>query len=235
MRMFSILALAAFTSIGASAVELQPASVTPVSWRFNLVFNDEVDGQWEYNISADGARTHISGGTTWVSQSISETEDMYVDTATWAPLSLVVDGDFAGTQLGAEITWDGAHATGPITVQPVGADAAVTPIDLEMPAGLYERTAFFGGLRGAELAAGDELTISWFNVHAQGVEEVTVTVGAAVELTVPAGTFMTYPVEIVGANLTNIAYVTTSAPRDIVRVDVIGQPMVFELVSSTTP
>ena len=229
----SVLALASVSS--AHAFEIVPENIEPVRWEFNLTMDGAVDGTWAYTVADAGDRMHIYGGTTWPSANITETEDMYVDAATWAPLSLDVDGDFVGTTLQAEIRWDGTQVSGPVTIQQAGAEATTRQIDLEMTEPLFERTAFFAALRGAMFEEGDTFSLSWFNIHAQGMGDAVVTVGAEQEVTVPAGTFSVLPVEIAGSVVTNIAYMTTTVPRELVRVDVVGQPMVFELVSSTTP
>jgi len=218
------------------ATKISTDQITPVTWQFNLMFDGELDGAWEYNIeAAEDEQFHIFGGTTWTSQSITESESLYVAREGWMPLSLDVEGDFSGTMLAADINWAGAHVTGHITVTPVEADAHITQIDIVQDAPVYERTAFFAAMRGMALTPGDDFTLTWFNVHADGLEDVTVRVGEVTEMTVPAGTFEVMPVEIVAPSVTNVVYVTTAMPRDVVRVDVVGMPMVFELAAVALP
>lgn len=218
------------------AAKISTDQVTPVTWQFNLMMDGELDGAWEYNVAtADDGRIHIFGGTAWTSQSITESESLYVAREGWMPLSLDVEGDFSGTMLAADINWDGAHAMGHITVTPAEADAHVTQVDVGQDAPVYERTAFFAALRGMALTPGEEFTLTWFNVHADGLEDAAIHVGEVTEVTVPAGTFEVMPVEIVSPSVTNVVYVTTATPRDVVRVDVVGMPMVFELAGVALP
>ena len=220
----------------ADATVINGDQVTPVTWQFNLMMDGELDGAWEYNVAAaDDGQVHIFGGTTWTSQSIAESESLYVAREGWMPLSLDVEGDFSGTELTAAIAWDGPHATGVITVTPAQGDAHVTQVDVTQDAPIYERTAFFAALRGMNLTPGEEFSLTWFNVHADGLEDVTVHVGDVTEVIVPAGTFEVLPLEIVAPSITNVVYVTTAMPRDVVRVDVGGMPMVFELAAVAIP
>lgn len=218
------------------ANEINTSQITPVTWQFNLMMDGEPDGTWEYNVeAAEDGRVHIFGGTNWTSQSITESESLYVRARDWTPLGLEVDGDFSGTALAAAIAWDEGHATGTITITPAQAAPHITQIDLTQSAPVYERTAYFAALRGRDLQPGEEFALTWFNVHADGLEDATVRVGEVTEVTVPAGTFEVLPVEITAPSVTNTIYVTTAMPRDVVRVDVHGMPMVFELAGIAQP
>jgi hypothetical protein len=58
--------------------------------------------------------------------------------------------------------------------------------------------------------------------------QVKVTDGGAV--TVPAGTFQTFRLEIAGGQVPIVMSVAKDTPRRIVKIELVGAPFVFELV-----
>ncbi len=57
----------------------------------------------------------------------------------------------------------------------------------------------------------------------------TVNVGAKEGVTVPAGEFQAFKVEVSGGEAPFILYVSGDAPRRIVKLEIVGAPIVFEL------
>ena len=58
----------------------------------------------------------------------------------------------------------------------------------------------------------------------------TATVSATDSVTVPAGTFRVFKVEVTGADAPFIFYVSRDTPRRIVKLDIVGAPVSFQLV-----
>lgn len=231
-----ILSLAAtfLTASAAAAFEIDRDALTPVRWQFDLVMDGQIDGSWDFNITDDGEVVHMFGATSWPSQNTFESDSIELRSSDLFPIVLDVDGDFDGTAILVDATWTGEAITGTMSIQ--AADAAeptIHPIeDVALP---LTRVSTFGSIRGALLSSGDSGEISWFSTHDGGNRTVQMSVGEETTVTVPAGTFDVLPVTLTGEDLTNILYVTTTLPRDLVRVDVVGMPMVFELRSVTQP
>ena len=60
------------------------------------------------------------------------------------------------------------------------------------------------------------------------VIQVKVSEGGGV--TVPAGTFQTFRLDVSGGQLPTVFFVAKDTPRRIVKIELIGAPLVFELV-----
>jgi hypothetical protein len=80
------------------------------------------------------------------------------------------------------------------------------------------------------LEAGKSLPVSMFVEGQARVVAVTLKVGAAEKVTVPAGEFDAYRVEMTGGPQPLTLWVTTATPRRVVKVEPTGQPVVIELV-----
>jgi len=80
------------------------------------------------------------------------------------------------------------------------------------------------------LVPGTPLSLPVFSMQARSVHVITVTVDSLQTVTVPAGTFKVYRVRGTGGDSGLVWYVTSDAPRRIVKTEIVGTPVVFELV-----
>ena len=109
-------------------------------------------------------------------------------------------------------------------------------MDQPLPPVSYERgTLFFKLVEGLPLVPGERYdTHVFFSLEGQ-VREISLHVSDPVEIETPLGTFETIPVITQGGSPNNIMYVTTGEQPRIVRIDVLGQSMHFELVATDPP
>lgn len=84
-------------------------------------------------------------------------------------------------------------------------------------------------LATAELAEGRTLTLPVFNVMSGGVVNVTYRVAGTETITVPAGTFEAFRVEITGGEQPMTVYVRRQAPHLLLRQELAGVPVRIEL------
>ncbi|HID48861.1 MAG TPA: hypothetical protein EYP40_04460 [Chromatiales bacterium] len=59
---------------------------------------------------------------------------------------------------------------------------------------------------------------------------ITATVAGVETITTPAGEYETYRVQVEGGDPEQVVYITTQSPRRIVRMEVVGQPWVYQLL-----
>lgn len=85
----------------------------------------------------------------------------------------------------------------------------------------------------AELREGLELVLPIVQVESGAQARVRVRVLDRVRITVPAGRFDTYRVEIGGGQASQVVFARVTAPHVIVRLQTEGQPFVMELESET--
>lgn len=82
------------------------------------------------------------------------------------------------------------------------------------------------------LNVGAQRSLTTFDVSTHSTAPAEVRVSDVKTVTVPAGTFEAYPVEVVRGSTHTTYFVTTVSPRRIVAVDVPDQGLRFELVAS---
>ena len=80
------------------------------------------------------------------------------------------------------------------------------------------------------LAEGASFTVSVFDGEGATIRPYTFRVEGIEDVTVPAGTFEVFRVSVSGGDDQFTYYVSTDTPRKTVKVEIIGQPVVFELV-----
>jgi zinc protease len=83
----------------------------------------------------------------------------------------------------------------------------------------------------ADLAAGKTIVIPQFNTGTGSVEAVTFKVTGVETVTVPAGTFPAYRVEVSGKQQPIVMWLRQDAPHVALKYEVTGQPVVIQLQS----
>lgn len=126
-----------------------------------------------------------------------------------------------------ELLYADGRVTGSATLPP--AMGGVRPIDSPAEPGtlLPEMDTWY--LAAAGLAPGSSFELPIFNVMTGGVVRVTYRVAAAESVTVPAGTFETYRVEVSGGPQPIHVWVARDAPHLAVKQEYPGQPVTVVL------
>ena len=151
--------------------------------------------------------------------------------------SFFASGTFGeGLPVEIDLRSTGGRVQGSVLAPRGGAASERTMVDRVLPSGAYERgTLLFKLVEGLPLEASARFTASVYFAQSDEVRRVTLDVGDAEQVDVPAGSFAAWPVTTRGASPENVVYVSVATPHRIVRIDVVGQPMHFELVESTSP
>ena len=118
------------------------------------------------------------------------------------------------------------HGAGP---QPDGG-VREFDIDTAVAAGTYDASAVPVIVPALPLAPGQTFNLSFFSSDENTLKVLSFKVGAPEPVTVPAGTFQAYRVDVTGSRVPFVMYVTTATPRRVVKTEFIGQPYVVELV-----
>lgn len=116
-------------------------------------------------------------------------------------------------------------------VVPQGTGAPKTvAVDTTVPAGAIDDNVLSLVVAALPLAEGKSFSLNVFS-SGEGVTKVaTIKVAGVENVTVPAGTFAAYRLEISGMQLPVVMHVSTDAPRRLLRVAPVGAPLVFQLV-----
>ncbi|MEJ2084677.1 MAG: DUF3108 domain-containing protein [Acidobacteriota bacterium] len=230
----ALCAVAVHAYASASSPAPRAAELVEETWTFQIIQQGNVAGStvvdlrraedafWIHDVSLLGA-------------DVSEDMLIRLDATTLEPLSLVVHGEFGAIHVNGQFEVDGGRLRGSF-VQHRVEDLVAAEVDIDEA--LSSRTLFRGALiwlaHTLPLEVGDSYDYRWFMALGARFEEVELKVEGIETVTVPAGTFETFKVVQEGGSPGNVLYITTSRPRRIVRVDVVGQPMTIELESVET-
>jgi hypothetical protein len=80
------------------------------------------------------------------------------------------------------------------------------------------------------LAPGQTVRLAVFTPSEVANKVLTFKVGPPESVTVPAGTFQAYHVDVTGAKFPFVLYVSVATPHRVVKQEFVGQPFVIELV-----
>src|SRR5438046_753330 len=79
-------------------------------------------------------------------------------------------------------------------------------------------------------APGKAFAVTCFTPSGNAIKVLTFKVGAPEAVTVPAGTFQGFRIDVTGSRVPFTMYVSTDAPRRLLKTEFVGQPFVVELV-----
>ena len=137
-------------------------------------------------------------------------------------------GQVRGHDTHIDVTYADGRAKGSATI-PTMAGAHTIMIDTTLAAGSIDDNLITALLPAFAWTPSAQFTIPVFLSGKGETQSVTLAVKAAESITVPAGTFEVYRVELAGASAPVAMYVTTTAPHRLVKVAPQGTPLEFVL------
>ena len=220
-------AAASVLCAGAMAASFDKAAAPVGNAVFQLVQDEVVKGQMVYKTRfQDGA--YIIDEATAMQPDIKETGTFVLDGETFRPQRIIVDADFSGNILDADLRVEAGAITGDYRTKAPGAiDKKITPVTIELPDGVVTRASMFALAAALPLKDGETYPITWFSSLSGQLQEITVVVEGAETVSVPAGEFDAIVVRFKGATPENVLYIA-KASRDVVRIDVPTMNMRFE-------
>ena len=139
-------------------------------------------------------------------------------------------GGAAGQTSAVHLTWTNGRVQGSSTTpQPSGTPKSLA-IDTTVAPGTYDDNALPVVIPALPLEAGKTINLGVFSSADASVKLLSVKVGPPESVTVPAGSFEAYRLDIAGGQAPYVFHVTTAVPRRIVRIEIVGAPFLFELV-----
>ncbi len=119
-----------------------------------------------------------------------------------------------------------------------GSSAALQPdgsvkrfeVDTALPAGTADENAVSFLVPALPLAAGRSLTLRFFTPSENTVKTLTFKVSGPEPVTVPAGMFQAYRIDVTGSRVPFTMHVSTDARRRVLKTEFVGQAFVVELV-----
>lgn len=228
IRMLIIAAAAGFGADAASAATPFDKTAAPLGdATFQLKQDGVVKGQMVFNTRLQDG-DYIIDEATAMQPDIKETGTFVLDAETFAPKRIIIDADFSGNILDADLRVENGKISGDYRTKAPGAiDKTVTPVEIELPEGVVTRASMFGLVSALPLEAGASFPIKWFSSLSGRMQDITVLVEGADTIETPAGSFNAHRVRFKDATPENVIYVAKET-RQVVRIDVPSMKMQFE-------
>ena len=197
---------------------------------FRMIEGGEEVGSMEVHTAfEDGA--YVIHDVSRMPPGIHEDVIMRFDEETFAPLDAFLSGAFDATHVHSQFTFEGSHVRGLAHRHRAEGKSATQQVDRDLPAGATLRGAALFLAPALPLTdVGARLELDWFAPLTAATAQVTFETTGIEQVTVPAGTFETYRVELTGGQPGNVLFITREEPHRTVRIDVVGRPMQIELV-----
>ena len=153
-----------------------------------------------------------------------------LDPATFAPLQVEQTGTAGMQPAEVHLTYANGRVKGrAVTPQREGTPKTVL-VDTTVAPGTIDDNQLHVILPALPLADGKTFTMNVFSSGEGVTKLLTVKVAGVENITVPAGTFPAYRLELSGLQLPVVMHVTRDLPRRLLRIEPVGAPLVFELV-----
>lgn len=216
-----------------SAPGLAVDRISAGTFTYRILFNGNPFGQETRTVS----RTQVGGRDAWqvitadVLGPIGRQDDTTtVEAATLRPISVRQGGTMQGQAMFVRLDYAGGRVRGASRSLGSGGpeehqiDTAVTDATLDDNELALTAVA-------APYASGAHWTVPVFEGGKGAVAQVQVSVTGEESVTVPAGTFACWKVDITGGQQPVTMYVTKAAPYMTVKLEITGAPVAMELVS----
>lgn len=159
---------------------------------------------------------------------MSQAETLTVDARTLAPIRVRQSGTVQNQQLAVSLDYDGTHVRGH-TRTPRREGPREANVDTTLAEGTLDENQLQTVMPALPLAADGRWTFNAFSPGDGSVKSMTAAVRGEESVTVPAGSFPCWRLEVTGGQLPLTVYVTKEAPYTVVKVEVVGTPLAYEL------
>ncbi len=213
----------------ATALVLDPAHIVARRDSFQILAQGNVIGTQITETIVDGSRLSVveKANIAMVGMQQESEAVLTIDPVVMQRMdqTMTLQGQSGRTQL---IYADGRVTGTAQTPQPTGQFAS-RDIDAEILEGVVDQNVMPVIVPALPLAEGASFTMNVFDASEGTTMPLTVEVAGVEEVTVPAGTFAAYRVEISGGQQPVTLYVSQDTPRRVVKIQPAGQPITLEL------
>lgn len=213
-----------------SVVTLDPAHLVARRDSFQMTFQGNPIGGLVRETKRDGARWVIRDVFAIPMAGMQQEGTITLDASSLEVLTRTEHGQVQGQTVAIDLTYADGRVSGSATIPQPGGTPKEIAVDTALAAGTFDSEALEALLPALPLAEGAVLTVNAFAAESGSVQPTTIRVAGIEQVTVPAGTFTTFRVEMQSGQEASTVFVTTDTPRRIVKMEVIGQPIALELV-----
>lgn len=145
------------------------------------------------------------------------------------PVSTKTTGKMQGQDMVTDLSYTNGRVKGTST-SPTATGLKTSAVDTTVAAGVLDDNMIQAIVPGLAWAPNARFSLGTFDAASATVRQVQLAAGAAPEpVTVPAGTFPAFRVEMTGLQQPITLYVTSAAPHRVVKVVPVGAPIEFLL------
>ncbi|MDH3458690.1 MAG: insulinase family protein, partial [Gemmatimonadota bacterium] len=238
-------AIAPVEIIDVNGKPLTPADLTPTATALELDLSQIVSRRDSMQMSAQGMPVgYLVREVTRANGSATYTEDMSIAafgmtqnlelTLDLEPLEMGMvqqTVEFRGQVAETHLQYGAGRVKGTAqSPEPTGTIKTLE-IDTTLVEGTVDDNTLTMLIPALPLAEGAAFTVNVFESSEGSAKPYTLTVLGTESVTVPAGTFDTFKVESSGGAQPFVFYVTRETPRRLVKIEIVGQPVSFELAN----
>jgi zinc protease len=214
----------------AAALVLDPAQIVARRDSFQIVAQGNPIGTQVTETVLDGGELTVRETTNIAMAGMLEEAETVLSIDPVAMRSLDGTMTFRGQMGETHLVFADGRVTGTASApQPTG-EFETKDIDAVLLEGAIEQDLLQLVVPAFSLAEGASFTVNVFDASEGTTAPRSIVVAGIEEVTVPAGTFSAYRVEITGGQQPVTMFVSQEAPRRAVKVVPVGQPIALELV-----
>ena len=214
----------------AAAVTLDAGQIVARRDSFAVMIQGNPMGAQVSEIKEEGDGLVYAEVTSIPLMGLTQNTRVRMERGSMAPLTIEQNGQIGGQATETRITVAGGRATGRAQSPQPGGQVKTVDVDTALAVGTFDTNQLQAVLPALALAEGASITVSVFNASDGSIKPVTFKVEGVEDVTVPAGTFSTFKVSMAGGDFPAVLYVSRETPRRVVKIEVVGQPVAFELV-----
>lgn len=217
-------------TVRAAALDLDRSHIVARRDSFQVVYQGNPIGTQVSAVATEGDELVYRETTAVPMAGIRGETVVRFDAATLGVRSVEESGQAGGQTTKTSLTYGEGRVKGRIEAPQPGGTPRVTDVDTTVVDGVVDGNAMMMIIPALALAEGAAITVNVFSTNDAAVKPLSVTVSGVEDVTVPAGAFTAYRVDVTGGQTPLKLWVSQEAPRRVVRFEIVGQPVVFELV-----
>lgn len=214
-----------------TAVAFDAAQLVPRRDSLQIVVQGNVFGGMVTEIEAEGDEVVYRSKMAIPLMGLNQETEVRMSAGTFALRSVDQIGQLQGQSAETHLTVEGGRITGHAQTPQPGGTMKEADIDTTFTEGMLSSEQLQVLIPSLPLAEGESFTLSVLDSEDATIKPYTIKVEGVEEVTVPAGTFSVFRVSMMGGDVQRVFYVSRETPRKIVKMEIVGQPVVFELVN----
>jgi hypothetical protein len=145
------------------------------------------------------------------------------------PTAVKGSGTMGGAPINTDLSYSGGRVKGS-TVKPGAGGLQPVTVDTTVAPGVLDDNMLGALVPALNWTPTAKFTVSSFDAGSNSVRPITMSVAGTESVTVPAGTFPVYRVDLTGQQQPLTLYVTTASPHRVVKMAPAGGQIEFVLV-----